>query len=123
MIPDRAPPWLVSAVAEGLQRLVVLRLPGAPPADAIEGVAMAWVDAFLVKRIAWDEARDCARIRLGFRRLAGAAERWPAPVEFFRHLPEREVQRALPAPPMDARRRAEARAMLAEITRKMRNKA
>ena len=79
MKAPEAPGWMVAEMAEGLQRLVLLRLDGAASADSIAGVAMAWADAMMVVGIAWDEAQDVPRIKMAFRLLAARLERWPAP--------------------------------------------
>jgi hypothetical protein len=114
-----APGWLVAEVAEGLQRLLVLRLEGTPPADAIDGVVLAWCDALLVSGVNWDDALDAPRIRQAFRLLAAHATRWPAPVQLRDHLPARPERMKLPPPPMTAEQKQRARAMLADIVRKM----
>ena len=41
-----APQWLLHEIADGLQRLMLLSLPGTPAAETIEGTARAWTDAF-----------------------------------------------------------------------------
>jgi hypothetical protein len=114
-----APGWLVAEVAEGLQRLLVLRLEGTPPADAIDGVVLAWCDALLV-RGRWEQAPDAPRIRQAFRSLAAHAMRWPAPANLWEHMPPRPQPQPLPPPAMDESKRAEVKAMLAELAAKMR---
>jgi hypothetical protein len=112
---QRAPePWLVAAVAAGLQRLVLLRLDGAPAADAIEGCALAWADA-LAARAGWIEARDAPRLNEAFRRLAAHAVRWPAPAMLFDHLPQPRPPEALAAPAPDPRERERIRRALGEL--------
>lgn len=115
---SEAPGWLVSVVAEGLQRLTLLRLDGCPPADAIEGVAMAWVDALMLQPIAWDEALDRERVRMAFRRAAAHARRWPVPVELMELMPPRPERAKLAPPPPDERQRAQALRMIEELRRK-----
>lgn len=115
-----APGWLVAEVAEGLQRLLVLRLEGTPPADAIDGVVLAWCDALLVRGGHWDEAHDAPRIRQAYRSLAAHATRWPAPANLWEHLPSRPQPKPLPPPEMDESKRAEVKVMLAELAAKMR---
>lgn len=115
-----APGWMLYEVAEGLQRLVVLRLEGAPAADAIGGVAMAWCDALLVRGLHWDEALDRPRIRQAFRELAAHVTRWPAPAQLWMYLPERRLPQPLPPPPMSQEQRAKVRAMLADVAAKLR---
>lgn len=114
---ERAPDWLRNEVVSGLQRLVLLALEGGPALDAIEGVAMAWVDACQVWPIAWDRDADAARLRQGFRLLAASCRRWPSPVQLREAMPPRLPSPALPAPPPDAARaeavQREIRAILA----------
>jgi len=40
--PRKMPDWAYNQMIDGLQKLLVLRLQGAPPADTINGVAMVW---------------------------------------------------------------------------------
>lgn len=82
MTATDAPGWLVAEMAEGFQRLVLLRLEGSPSADSIPGVAMAWADAMMVVGIAWDEAQDVPRLKMAFRLLSARLDRWP-----LRHCP------------------------------------
>ncbi|TXF11907.1 hypothetical protein [Pelomicrobium methylotrophicum] len=117
---EAAPGWLVAEVAAGLQRLLVLRLDGCPPADAVEAVALAWADALMVRGGGWQEALDAPRIREAFRRLAAHAMRWPAPAEIWQHMPARPEPPKLPAPPPSEEERARAMRMLAELREKMR---
>ena len=111
---EAAPGWLVAEVAEGIQRLLVLRLDGCPPADAVEAVALAWADALMVRGGAWREDLDAPRLREAFRRLAAHSTRWPAPAQLWEHLPKRPEPpklQAPPTPPSDEER-AKIRALL-----------
>lgn len=113
---SEAPGWLVAEVAEGIQRLLVLRLEGCPPADAVEAVALAWADALLV-RGRWEQQRDAGRLRQAFRSLAAHVQRWPAPAELWAHLPAAQEPMRLAAPPTppSAEQRARIAQMLAEM--------
>ncbi|MCI1193397.1 hypothetical protein MOJ79_16305 [Calidifontimicrobium sp. SYSU G02091] len=107
MSAESLPGWLVAEVAEGIQRLLVLRLEGCPPADAVEAVALAWADAIVMRGGLWDEALDAPRLRAAFRHLAAHVTRWPAPSELWQHMPARPQPPALdrPAPaPQDKER-------------------
>ncbi|TCS70695.1 hypothetical protein EDC61_11422 [Sulfuritortus calidifontis] len=117
---DAAPGWLVAEVAEGIQRLLVLRLDGCPPADAVEAVALAWADALIVRGVAWDEALDAPRLREAFRRLAAHCTRWPAPAAIWEHMPARPEQAKLPPPKVSDEDRKRALRMLAELRDKLR---
>ncbi|RPE72519.1 hypothetical protein EDC62_0210 [Tibeticola sediminis] len=107
-----APGWLVAEVAEGIQRLLVLRLEGCPPADAVEAVALAWADALMVRGGRWDAQLDAPRIRAAFRSLAAHADRWPAPAAIWQHVPSRPSPKALPEPAPTPQQREHIRQML-----------
>ncbi|WP_162910159.1 hypothetical protein [Azohydromonas sediminis] len=102
MSAESLPGWLVAEVADGIQRLLVLRLEGCPPADAVEAVAIAWADAIVMRGGLWDEALDAPRLRAAFRALAAHVTRWPAPAELWQHMPARPkppaLERPAPAP-------------------------
>ena len=115
MNTDPAPGWLVAVVAEGVQRLLVLRLDGCPPADAVEAVALAWADAIWLRAGHWTPQQDAPRVQQAFRALAAHATRWPAPAELWQHLPARAPQAALPPPSPSAEDKERARAVLAGI--------
>jgi hypothetical protein len=106
--------WLIAEIADGLQRLVVLRLEGAPAADAIEGTVLAWADA-LAARALWIEERDKHRLREAFRQLAAHATRWPAPAHLLEHLPPARAPQALPRPAPTRDEIERARAAIAHI--------
>jgi hypothetical protein len=112
---DMAPGWMVAEVAEGIQRLLVLRLEGCPPADAVEAVALAWVDALLARYARWDEALDAPRIRQGFRILSAQSKRWPAPAFLLEAMPPRPEPKQLPPPALSAEDRARFSAMLRDL--------
>lgn len=110
---EAVPGWLVAEVSDGLKRLVVLRLEGCPPADAVEVVALAWAEALLV-RGRWGRQTDAPRIRQAFRSLAAHVQRWPAPAQLWEHLPPRPEPPKLQAPPTppSEEERAKIRALL-----------
>lgn len=115
---EAVPGWLVAEVAEGVQRLLVLRLEGCPPADAVEAVALAWAEALLV-RGRWERQTDAPRIRQAFRSLAAHATRWPAPAQLWEHLPPRPEPPRLDPPPPTPQERARIRAMLQQVRQKL----
>lgn len=115
---DAAPGWLVAEVAEGIQRLLVLRLDGCPPADAVEAVALAWADALLV-RGRWEQQRDAPRLRQAFRSLAAHVQRWPAPAEVWLHLPPAPEPLRLNPPLSTPQERERIRAMLQQVRQKL----
>ncbi len=112
---EQAPGWLVAEVADGIQRLLVLRLEGCPPADAVEAVALAWADCLMTRGIRWREPMDVPRIRHAFRMLAAQSERWPAPKAFWEWLPARPEPQKLPAPPPSEEEKELVRTMLASL--------
>ena len=58
----KAPQWMLGEVAGGLQRLMLLALPGTPAAEVIEGTARAWADALWHAPRSWDRDLDAPRI-------------------------------------------------------------
>jgi hypothetical protein len=85
---NKAESWFASAIASGIQRLMVLGLDGTPAASTIELTTVTWIDALWAGRV-WDAKLDETRIAEAFRLLTIQAERWPAPVQFLRMLPDR----------------------------------
>ena len=93
------PPGLRNEVLLGLQKLVMLRLQGAPPEEGIKLVAAVWLEALAALPVAWDDTLDAGRISRAFARLLPLVERWPPPRLLIEQLPPRPVQRRLEAPP------------------------
>lgn len=119
MIPD----WLHNAVIDGLQKLLALRLPGTPAAEAVGGTAMVWLEAIDRPGMRWDEEMDMPRVQRAFRALFATCDRWPAPKLFIQHLGNRDPPPALPAPRMSpeelARNRQRVRDIAAMLAGKM----
>lgn len=104
--------WLSQAVAVGLAKLAALQLPGTPiDAPSAAACRAVWVEAIDDGR-AWVRERDVPRIEAAFLTLAKTAERWPAPAQFLRALPNPPQPAALPPPPMDEAQRARVRELL-----------
>lgn len=80
------PAWLWNEFLDGLTVLWTLRLQNAPAEDSLEMVVGSWITACSFGRT-FQEKLDRARIRHGFRLLAGTVERWPAPAQFLACLP------------------------------------
>ena len=103
---NEPPPWFWNVILEGLQRLVVLRLDYAPPADAIELTAAAWVSALAAvgsdgAYAIWHEALDAPRLAEGFRILGAHRTSWPKPANLLAAMPERpRPALSEPAPPL-----------------------
>lgn len=82
--------WLRSAVIEGLQRLLVLRLPNSPAADTIVAVAEVWISAFQNQPITWNFELDALRISKAFLRATAECVQWPAPANVLILMPGRK---------------------------------
>lgn len=106
--------WFESEVARGMQALMVLRLPGAPPEDAITLTLDVWLNA-LEDWIVWNEEQDTPRIQKAFKTLIRKSEKWPAPKHLIEALPERIHMPALPEPPLTAEERQRNKARLAKL--------
>lgn len=99
--------WFRDEIAQGLARLVVLRLQNAPWEDDIAYTQQAWVDTLWAAPIGWDAEQDTRRLRTAFQRLAGQATRWPVPRQLLEAMPDRPQQPRLGRPRMsEAQRRA-----------------
>ena len=83
------PKFVSDELLTGLQKLMLLRLEGAPPADGIKLTASVWVEAIASVNISWVEQLDKGRITAGFTRLFAEIERWPTPKMLIRCLPPR----------------------------------
>lgn len=79
--------WLDNVIVEGLQMLLVMRLPNAPANDTINAVADVWLNAFEHASIAWHEQTDADRIRKAFSLCSANIESWPAPKTVLNYLP------------------------------------
>jgi hypothetical protein len=56
--PRKMPDWAYNQMIDGLQKLLVLRLQGAPPADTINVVAMVWEEALTPYTWAFEHDSD-----------------------------------------------------------------
>ena len=103
----KAPQWMLFEVADGLQRLMYLALPGTPAAEMIEGTARAWTDAF------W----YAPRIAAAFQGIGHRLERFPTPKAILEAMPDRSLPPALPEPKIsEEQRRANLRRMAQIMT-------
>lgn len=91
--------WLKKTVAQGLGKLVVLRLSNQPPEEMIAATAEIWVQALLTQKLdgGWQESEDKWRIEQGFMQLCAECERFPAPKMLLERLPKRKIPE-LPTP-------------------------
>ena len=90
--------WLDKEIERGLAGLVIMRVPGFPPAEQMENVVRVWSGALAGTR-KWDEAQDVDRIREAFRQLVLLSKRWPTVSEFLEVLPMRGNAPAQTLPP------------------------
>lgn len=105
---------IYNAIIEGLQKLVALRLRGAPSEAGIVAVAAVWEEA-LCHAVRWESA-DLPRVRHAFARCYAELNDWPSPRMFLERLPPRPEPPALPQPPINPAKRAAFRATLRELT-------
>ena len=89
MNPPKMPDWAYNQMIEGLQKLLVLRLQGSPPADTIGALAMVWEEALTPITWAWQPETDGARLPAAFRRLISQAEKWAQPAQLIKQIPPR----------------------------------
>jgi hypothetical protein len=90
--------WLKSEIADGLQRLISLRLRNAPSSDTVTATAVVWYETVASRPISWDERLDRKRIKTAFSELCATVDSFPAPAQFLRALPPRQQALCLPAP-------------------------
>ncbi len=88
------PKWVRNQIMDGLSKLMLLRLQGAPPADAVQGVAEVWCEALTPHTWAFTEELDARRLPQAFDLLIQQAERWVQPAQLIGLIPPR------PAPPV-----------------------
>lgn len=107
--------WFRNEVTDGMMRLLVLRLSGAPWEDEAEYTTQTWIEVLWAAPIGWDAELDTRRLRAAFTRLAGQVDRWPSPRQLLTLLPDRPQRPRLPKPPMSEAKRKENRAKLREM--------
>lgn len=81
--------FIRTEIISGLQLLYTLRLPGAPPAEALTITAQGWMTALDDRTLGWDESLDAGRINKAFNTLAADATRWPPPAALIERIPLR----------------------------------
>ncbi|WP_046079658.1 hypothetical protein [Halomonas sp. HG01] len=113
--PQPIPQWFRDEIFDGLGRLLVLRLPGAPWEEEAEHTQRSWTEALWAAPIGWDAELDTHRLRQAFTRLAGQVNRWPAPRQLLELLPDRPQQPRLAKPPMSEAQRKKNKARLREM--------
>jgi len=83
---ERPDHWLFMEISRGFQKLLVMRMDGAPAAEVVAMTAELWVDT---SGYGLNEEQDAERIRHGFALLQRKIKRWPQPVELLDILPTR----------------------------------
>jgi len=111
---NKAEQWFASAIANGIQRLMVLGLEGTPAARTVELTTVTWIDALWPGR-AWHATLDETRINEAFRQLTIQCERWPTPNHFLLVLPARHAPLKLAAPKLTDAGRKKAQDTIAKI--------
>lgn len=89
MNPVTMPEWVRNQMMDGLSKLMLLRLQGAPPADAVKGVAEVWCEALTPHTWAFTEELDAQRLPQAFDLLIQQADRWVQPAQLIRLIPPR----------------------------------
>lgn len=89
--PLKMPDWAYNQMIDGLQKLLVLRLQGSPPADTISALAAVWEEALTPITWAWQPETDGERLPIAFRQLIRQAEKWMQPAQLIKQIPPRNT--------------------------------
>ncbi|MDO4434573.1 MAG: hypothetical protein Q4B82_08355 [Alysiella sp.] len=89
--PKKMPDWAYNQMLEGLQKLLILRLQGAPPADTITALATVWEEALTPLTRHWQQDLDSNRLPEAFRRVIQQSSKWVAPAQLIEQIPARQV--------------------------------
>lgn len=87
--PKKMPDWAYNQMIDGLQKLLVLRLQGAPPADTIAALAAVWEEVLTPITWAWTQEQDGARLPRAFSHLIQTSARWVSPAQLIEQIPRR----------------------------------
>lgn len=124
--PLKMPDWVFNQMIDGLQKMLVLRLQGAPPADTINALAVVWEEALTPYTWAFEQEIDGVRLPTAFKLLIAQAERWQQPAQLIKLIPPRperpvagllEMKTPPPTPEQRARAAEYKRQMLANLDR------
>ena len=94
--PRKMPEWAYNQMIEGLQKLLVLRLSGAPPADTVTALAAVWEEALTPYTWYYDKGTDGRRLPQAFAAVVQAADKWVQPAHKIGVVPTLAPER-LPA--------------------------
>ena len=86
-LPRRMPEWAYNQMIEGLQKLLVLRLSGAPPADTVTALAAVWEEALTPYTWYYDKGTDGRRLPQAFAAVVQSADKWVQPAHVIAALP------------------------------------
>lgn len=89
--PKTMPDWAYNQMLEGLQKLLILRLQGAPPADTITALAAVWEEALTPITRHWQSETDHNRLPEAFRRVIQQSSKWVAPAQLIEQIPARQT--------------------------------
>ena len=104
---DHIPDWFYNHINDLFQHMYMIGLPNTPPSENLDKTFQVWVNILWGdqnKRV-W-QPMDLVRFTASFRFVMEKAERFPAPADILKNLPERnspllkstEERLALPAP-------------------------
>lgn len=85
----KMPDWAYNQMIDGLQKLLVLRLQGAPPADTITALAAVWEEALTPITRYWTLDLDNNRLPEAFRRVMQQSSKWVTPAQLIEQIPPR----------------------------------
>ena len=89
--PLKMPDWAYNQMIDGLQKLLVLRLQGSPPADTISALAAVWEEALTPITWARQPETDGERLPSALRQLIRQAEKWTQPAQLIKQIPPRNT--------------------------------
>nr|DAS19909.1 MAG TPA: hypothetical protein [Caudoviricetes sp.] len=118
----KMPDWAYNQMIDGLQKLLVLRLSGSPPADMISAVALVWEEALTPHTWAFEPDSDAQRLPTAFRLLIQQAEKWVQPAQLIKLIPPRPQPSGLlehKSPPPTPEQRTQAQQHIADIKRQL----
>lgn len=122
--PRRMPEWAYNQMIEGLQKLLVLRLSGAPPADTVTALAAVWEEALTPYTWYYDKGTDGRRLPQAFAAVVQTADKWVQPAHVIAALPPRAETDVLrleqKQPALSEQERQDRRADIARMLAKLR---
>jgi hypothetical protein len=106
----KIPVEIQTAIADGIAKLLVLRLRGSPAQDTVNPLIKTWIDTLNGHPIQWDAKQDVPRINAAFMTLQRTVKFWPAPSDLIDAMPPRQQRLSLDYKP---------KATMSEATRKL----